>query len=99
LYFQTKNPNLGILSKHWNGKYWCILKPFGLLYGQLVHFVVIWYIFPVLVCCTKKNLPTPANPTTSATTPVLWYVGKLEHFSKWKKIVSVSKRTWLPSAL
>jgi hypothetical protein len=25
----------------------------------LVHFVVIWYIFfPVLVCCSKKNLAT-----------------------------------------
>jgi hypothetical protein len=24
----------------------------------LVHFVVIWYIFHVLVCCTKKNLAT-----------------------------------------
>jgi hypothetical protein len=24
----------------------------------LVHFVFIWYIFPVLVSCTKKNLAT-----------------------------------------
>jgi hypothetical protein len=24
----------------------------------LVHLVVIWYIFPVLVCCTEKNLAT-----------------------------------------
>jgi hypothetical protein len=23
-----------------------ILRPYGVLYGQLVHFVVIWYIFP-----------------------------------------------------
>jgi hypothetical protein len=23
-----------------------------------VYFIVIWYIFPVLVCCTKKNLAT-----------------------------------------
>jgi hypothetical protein len=24
----------------------------------LVKFMAIWYIFPVLVCCTKKNLAT-----------------------------------------
>jgi hypothetical protein len=27
-----------------------ILLPFGILDGHLVHFVVIWYIFTVLVC-------------------------------------------------
>jgi hypothetical protein len=32
---------------------WYILCPFGTFYGHLVH------IFPVLVCCTKKNLATP----------------------------------------
>jgi hypothetical protein len=34
---------------------------FGQFYGYLVHFVIlliIWYIFPVLVCCTKKSLAT-----------------------------------------
>jgi hypothetical protein len=25
---------------------WKILCPFGILYGRLVYFVVIWYIFP-----------------------------------------------------
>jgi hypothetical protein len=30
----------------------------GIFYGQLVHFVVIWYILPILVCCTKINLAT-----------------------------------------
>jgi hypothetical protein len=33
-----------------------ILWTFGIFYEHLVHFVVIWYIFPVLVSCTKKNL-------------------------------------------
>jgi hypothetical protein len=39
-----------------------ILRRFGLFYGTLVYFKIIWYIFPfwyifhVLVCCTKKNL-------------------------------------------
>jgi hypothetical protein len=29
---------------------------YGKFYSHLVHFVVIWYIFLVLVFCTKKNL-------------------------------------------
>jgi hypothetical protein len=37
---------------------WNILRPFGKFYDHLVHFVFIWYIFPVLVSCTKKNLAT-----------------------------------------
>jgi hypothetical protein len=47
---------------------WYILWQFHLFYGHLVYFVVIsyilwpfgifWYICPVLVCCTKKNLAT-----------------------------------------
>jgi hypothetical protein len=37
---------------------WSILRPIGIFYGHFVHFVVVWYIFPVLVCCTKKNLAT-----------------------------------------
>jgi hypothetical protein len=37
---------------------WSILQPFVIFYGHLVYFVVSWYIFPVLVCCTKKNLAT-----------------------------------------
>jgi hypothetical protein len=28
------------------------------IFGHLVHFVHIWYIFPGLVSCTKKNLET-----------------------------------------
>jgi hypothetical protein len=34
------------------------LRPIDIFYGHLVYFVVIWYIFPMLVCCTKKNLAT-----------------------------------------
>jgi hypothetical protein len=37
---------------------WYILLPFGIVYGHLVYFLVIWYIFPVLVRCNKKNLAT-----------------------------------------
>jgi hypothetical protein len=35
-----------------------ILRSFVIFYGLLVKFMVIWYIFPVLVSCTKKNLAT-----------------------------------------
>jgi hypothetical protein len=35
-----------------------MLRPFGLFYGHLVYFMVIWHIFPVLVGCTKINLAT-----------------------------------------
>jgi hypothetical protein len=35
-----------------------ILRTFGIVYNHLVHFVFIWYIFPVLVSCTNKNLAT-----------------------------------------
>jgi hypothetical protein len=63
--FQTKNPNLG---KFWRvldwvrfiyfTAIWKILSIFEIFHDQLVHFVFIWYIFPFLVSCTKKNLAT-----------------------------------------
>jgi hypothetical protein len=50
---------------------WYILWPFDIFCGHLVYFCghlvyfvtiwyfrVIWYIFSVLVCCTKVNLAT-----------------------------------------
>jgi hypothetical protein len=47
--------------------YWYILCPFGLFYGHLLYVVaiilVIGYIFPVLVCCTKKNLAALPSAT------------------------------------
>jgi hypothetical protein len=35
-----------------------ILRPFDIVCGNLVYFILIWYIFPILVRCTKKNLAT-----------------------------------------
>jgi hypothetical protein len=50
---------------------WDILRPFaeffwkiGVFYSYLVSNMVIWYIFPVLVCRTEKNLAT--LPETSS---------------------------------
>jgi hypothetical protein len=63
--FQTKNPNLGIFwsTLEWKILYflviWAILRPLGIFYiCAFGNFVVIWYIFPALVYCTKKNLAT-----------------------------------------
>jgi hypothetical protein len=54
-----------------------ILRSFGIFCGHLVYFAVIWYtyfaviryilwsfgiFFPVLVCCTMKNLATLGRP-------------------------------------
>jgi hypothetical protein len=48
-----------------------VLWPFGIVYDHWVHFVFIWYIFPVLVSWTNKNLATlmiitGANPTMAS---------------------------------
>jgi hypothetical protein len=40
---------------------WSILQPFRRFCGHLLSLIVIWYIFPVLVRCTKKNLATLAR--------------------------------------
>jgi hypothetical protein len=65
VYFQTKNPNLGKFWRALDRKiwiyFWAILnisRIFGIFYDHLVHFVFIWYIFPVFVSHTKKNLAT-----------------------------------------
>jgi hypothetical protein len=65
LFSNQKTNNLG---KFWRALDWkmfiyflaiCnMLRMFGIIYDHLVHFVFIWYIFPFLVPCTKKNLAT-----------------------------------------
>jgi hypothetical protein len=40
------------------GKCLYILRPFAIFIGDVRYFMTIWYIFPVLVSCTKKNLAT-----------------------------------------
>jgi hypothetical protein len=59
---QTKNP---YLCNFWSVvdwkmsvyfmAVWNILRTFGILFGHLLHFVFIWYMFPVLVSCNKKT--------------------------------------------
>jgi hypothetical protein len=59
---------------------WYILSPFGIFYLHLVYFISIWYIlwlydhrdmsymYPVLLCCTKKNI---ANQILTTSTTIL----------------------------
>jgi hypothetical protein len=51
--------------------YFYILMPIGKFYGNFIHIVVIWYIFPVLKCYTKKNLATLSRSYTLSTGIVL----------------------------
>jgi hypothetical protein len=41
-----------------NLRCWYILWTFSLFHGHSIYFMAVWYIFPVLVCCSKKNLAT-----------------------------------------
>jgi hypothetical protein len=34
---------------------WNILWPFGIIFGRLVKFVAISYIFPILVCLAQEK--------------------------------------------
>jgi hypothetical protein len=89
VYFQTKNPNLGNFLRALDCKLyicmcvhmkyflsiWNILYPFRIFYDHLVHFVFIWYIFPVYyhVCMYREKSGNPAWKTqmsTSSTTPL-----------------------------
>jgi hypothetical protein len=45
---------------------WYILWPFGISYGHSVNCMVIWYIFHVLVCCTKQKSGNPGAGTVDA---------------------------------
>jgi hypothetical protein len=69
--FQTKNLNLGKFWRALDWKMliyfmaiWNILRTFDIIYSLLSRFVVIWYIFPVLVSRTKKNLATLSSCKT-----------------------------------
>jgi hypothetical protein len=47
-----------------NGKFyghWVILHSFGILYGHLAYFVVIWHIFPRFGMLYKKKSGNPVR--------------------------------------
>jgi hypothetical protein len=66
VYFQTKSPDLG---NFWKVFQWKMSVYFTnimsnlhtakwLFSGHFVHLVVIWHIYPILLCRTEKNLAT-----------------------------------------
>jgi hypothetical protein len=66
-FIQTKNPNLGKFCKvlQWNTlvifvTVLSILRPNGPFWVHLVHFVVIWYIFPRFGISNKEKSGNPA---------------------------------------
>jgi hypothetical protein len=71
VYFQTKKILLWV--KFWRALEWKMLvyftaiwnnlRPFGIFYGRLVHFVVNWYILHILVHSVYKNLATLVQST------------------------------------
>jgi hypothetical protein len=44
---------------------WNILWPFGIIYGRLVSFVVIWHILSILVCLDQEKSGNPGVFTHS----------------------------------
>jgi hypothetical protein len=84
--FQTKNPSLGKFRKALDWKIliyfmaiWDILQTF---YDHLVHFVFIWYIFPVWVIFTKKNLATMELTRINFSCGIARYIIQLKVQSK-----------------
>jgi hypothetical protein len=65
--FQTQNPDFGKIWRalEWKMLYYFmtirnILRLFGIIYGLLVWFVVIWYMyFYVLVCLAQEKSGNP----------------------------------------
>jgi hypothetical protein len=65
IFFETKNPSLGKFRKVSQWKMleyfmyiWSILRPLDIFLYILWQFGIF---FPVLVCCTEKNLATLLN--------------------------------------
>jgi hypothetical protein len=63
-YFQNKNPNLGKILSVLQWKMLVYFMAIWSSYGHLAYlwqFRVIWYIFHVLVCGTKKKSGNPGQ--------------------------------------
>jgi hypothetical protein len=105
-YYQTKNSDLGkFLRVLENGKCWYIICPFGLFYGYLVYCVAIcyilwlciWYIFPVLVRCTNKDLATLVTRGVGDVMLLIFILFKifLGPMPLYVKINHTSNRNWV----
>jgi hypothetical protein len=81
VYFQTKNPNSG---KFWRDLQWkvlvyfmafcSVLLQFGIFCDHLVKVMVIWYIFPLLVCILYHE--KSGNPGRNQTFLAIFYTEK-----------------------
>jgi hypothetical protein len=68
-YVQTKNPDLGKFWRVLQWKMlvyfimtiWPILRPFGIFWGNLVHCLVIWYIFSRFGMLSQDKSGSPAH--------------------------------------
>jgi hypothetical protein len=68
--FQTKSPNSGILWRalEWKNDFrtiWNILWPLEIFNGNLILFVVIWYIYLFWFVWTKKKSGNPVRQTNT----------------------------------
>jgi hypothetical protein len=68
VFFQTRNRNLGKIWMVLQWKLsvyfmdiWSILRPFYIFRGNLVYFVVIWYIFPGFGLLYQEKSGTPGR--------------------------------------
>jgi hypothetical protein len=71
VYFQTKNPNLGKFCRVLQWKMlvnlidiWHILRTFGIFYGHLVYFVVIWCSFSRFGMLKEEESGNPGYRST-----------------------------------
>jgi hypothetical protein len=77
VYFQTKNPNLHWqMLVHFTALLILFFGHLVLFFGHLVYFVATGYSFPVLVCCSKKNLAALLGTFTQVSafllTSIIW---------------------------
>jgi hypothetical protein len=62
--------NVGIFYDHFDYSW-----PFGITYGRLVSCVVIWYIFPILVCFLPEKSGNPGlNEENERGLTYLWTI-------------------------
>jgi hypothetical protein len=97
--FKPKIPIWVNFGGSYNGRCLYIICPFGLFYGYLVYFVALWYIlwlfgiyFPVMVCCTTKNLAT--LPFARFNRFHSWTPTKIPFFLPYLLSLEVQKRPW-----
>jgi hypothetical protein len=67
-----------------NRRFWSILRPFGLFYGHLIYFMVIWYIFSHfgMLCQEKSGNPALYPNTHSFKSELATVTQQFLHFPR-----------------